>query len=187
MATKRIYVRPENIDKLDKEELKRQNIHVCLVIDPEEHFFKMEQNKIIKEAIEIVMKLKDGGFIDTDYVGGFSEWTIRAAALAFAFNYGYDGYDYEIEFYNKYIINIKKENTSVNYFRDRIESVRRVFEYYNYNYDNDDLWTLTACLWQNENIGEYVLSIYERDCLDDPYYKEIGYVLKTILKKEDIE
>ncbi len=142
---------------------------------------KVTNKKIIREAIDIVLKLKEGGFVNYDDAEGFCEWTIKASGLSFAYFYGYKEYDNEEEFFNDSLIYYEDELCGVNWFRDNIGRIREVFEYYNYNYDEDNLWTLTAYLWQNEIGEEYAKNIYERDCLDDPYYQEMGDIIKKSL------
>ncbi len=143
---------------------------------------KDTNKKIIKEAIEIVLKLREGNFANYNDAEVFCEWTMRASAITFAYYYGHQEYDNEKEFFNNCLIYYEDEYCGVNWFRDNIRRVREVFEYYNYNYDEDILWTLTAYLWDNEIGEEYTKSIYERDCQDDPYYQEMGVIIKGVLR-----
>ena len=149
---------------------------------------KETNKRVVRDAIGIVIKLNENGFINTDdeeSFEGFCKWMIKASALTFAYYYGYKEYDNEIVFFKDNLVNFEDEYTSVSYFRDIIERVRGVYEYYNYNYSDDNLWTLTAFLWQNEIGEEYAMSIYERECLDDPYYQRMGKLIKRIIEKKE--
>ncbi len=44
MKNKRIYISPENVDKLDKEELKRHKIHICLNMNFKEMLEKKDES-----------------------------------------------------------------------------------------------------------------------------------------------
>ena len=132
----------------------------------------------------MALELREEHFIKYDNADDFCGLIAEAAAIGFAYHYGYKGQDYEVQFYNENIINFKEKNEHISRFRSCIERARNVIEYYDYEYDNNNLWALMAYLWQNEIGFEYTMSIYDRDCLDDSDYldyQEMGSIIKKFI------
>ncbi len=139
---------------------------------------KETNQTIIRKATEIVMKLRDKDFIYYDDTDGFREWVARAAAMVFAYYYGHEEYDNEEDFFKEWVLTYDGKNIDI--LRDHIERAREVFEYYD-GYNTDNLWVLTAYLWHNEVGFEYAMSVYEQYALDDPYYMEMGSIIKDVI------
>ena len=139
---------------------------------------KETNQTIIRKATEIVMKLRDKYFIYYDDTDGFREWVERAAAMVFAYYYGHEEYDNEEDFFKEWVLTYDGKNIDI--LRESIERAREVFEYYD-GYNTDNLWILTAYLWHNEVGFEYAMSVYEQYALDDPYYMEMGSIIKDVI------
>ncbi len=131
------------------------------------------------------MKLRENGFLFYDDTDSFRSCVAKAVSFVVAYHSGYKEYHNEEGFFNKWIISYEGKEEDINWFRDNIGRVREVFEYYNYNYNNDNLWTLASYLWDNEIGEEYAKSIYERECLDDPYYQEMSGIIGELLLELD--
>lgn len=137
----------------------------------------------MKSAAEIVLSLRENHFIVCNDNEDFFDWVETAATIGFAYCYGYREYDSEEQFYKECIVKDNADINDIYRFRDDIERVRHAFEYYDFRFDNDNLWILAAYLWKNKVGFEYVLSIYERDCLGDREYQKIGRIIKESLQK----
>lgn len=118
----------------------------------------MNRETIIK-AMEIVFRLKDGGYIDTASHEQFVEWFLRSVALVQAYHgERFQTYD--------------------------TPNVRMIYVFEYYGKDDPMMWTMAACLLYNDVGDELALSIYERDYGDDDFYVGMGEIFREVLLDE---
>lgn len=132
----------------------------------------MTDESILFEAIGLLVALRKSGYCVCEDMEDFFSWLNRTSAVVYAYHYGFDHYDEEIDFFSTWCY-----AEDVNGFRDEVERARTVFNIYNHN--NDLMWTVLAYLFENEiEPSKYT----EQDCMNDDYYIEMGRIFKKILK-----
>lgn len=134
-----------------------------------------DNENILFEASRLLAELRKHDYCACEDFADYLSWLNRTSAVVFAYHYGFEHYDEEVAFFQKWCYTANK----VNDFRDEVERARTVFNIYNHN--NDLMWTVLACLFENETEpSKYT----EQDCMNDDYYIEMGRVFKIILKGE---
>ncbi len=83
---------------------------------------------IIRKATEIVMKLRENGFLFYDDTDSFRSCVAKAVSFVIAYHSGYREYYKEEGFFNEWIISYEGKEEDINWFRDNIGRVREVFE-----------------------------------------------------------
>lgn len=129
-------------------------------------------------AVKILLALNKAGYLIYESIEDYFEYIGKVLTIPYAYMRRTHNLEDEKHFYKTwYPEEIPTKDVFLS-FQDDVMRVRYIFD--NYNHNNEVMWTVLAYVWENR-FGDGALSYYERDCMNDDYYIEIGRVLKDNL------
>ena len=119
----------------------------------------MDKQEYIKCSMKLVSRLVKDGVIDAEIDEVKTEWFFRCMALVYAFHgERFPLYD--------------------------TPNVRMLHVFESYGKDDPLGWKVAAHLLYDDIGDEYSLSVYERQCEEDPFFIKLGHIFSETIKGE---
>ena len=119
----------------------------------------MTEREYIECSMKLVLRLAENEFLDIKDHETMAEWLLRCMALVYAFHgERFPLYD--------------------------TPNVRMLHVFESYGKDDPLGWKVAAHLLYDDIGDEYSLSVYERQCEEDPFFIRLGNIFSDTIKRE---